>query len=305
MRSTQMHSPPSWPAGGASQQLFRRWQQDKDVGARDELVKRYLPLARKLARRYTGAHEPFEDLFQVASFGLLKALDRFDPEHGTAFSSFAVPTIVGELKRYFRDLGWSAHVPRGAQELALKVQRVQQRLTTSTGRSPTVQELAQYMELSIEDVLAGIEAAGAHHATSLEVPREDGEDDDGTLADTLGVEDAGFELVEDSVSVAAAMRLLSDRERHILMLRFLEDRTQSEIAEVIGVSQMQISRLLRRAIARLTELSESETAEAGDEPPTQSRPAPRHSPSVGRSGGPSNLHSVLLEDRQRNRRAAR
>ena len=271
MRSTQMHGRTSRPASGSSQpqELFRRWQQDKDEAARDELVKRYLPLARKLARRYTGSHEPFEDLFQVASYGLLKALDRFDPERGIAFSSFAVPTIVGELKRYFRDLGWSAHVPRGAQELALKVQRVQERLTTSTGRSPTVQELAQYMELSIEDVLAGLEAAGAHHAVSLEVPREDGDDDDGMLADTLGVEDAGFELVENSASVAAAMRLLSDRERHILMLRFFEDRTQSEIAKVIGVSQMQISRLLRRAIARMTELSESETTEAVDEPPTE------------------------------------
>jgi RNA polymerase sigma-B factor len=274
MRSTQMHSRRSRsvtrPVSGPSQpqQLFRRWQQDKDEAARDELVKRYLPLARKLARRYTGAHEPFEDLFQVASYGLLKAVDRFDPERGIAFSSFAVPTIVGELKRYFRDLGWSAHVPRGAQELAIKVQRDQERLTTITGHSPTVQELAQYMELSIEDVLTGIEAAGARHAASLDVPLDTGDDDDGTLADTLGVEEAGFDLVENSASVAAAMCLLSDRERQILMLRFFEHRTQSEIAKVIGVSQMHVSRLLRRAIARLTELSESEPPK----PSTNRRP---------------------------------
>ncbi len=119
----------------------------------------FLPLARKLARRYTGAHEPFDDLVQVASYGLLKALDRFDPDRGIAFSSFAVPTIIGELKRYFRDLGWSAHVPRGTQELALKVQSAQEKLATKTGRSPTVAQLAQYLELSIEDVLEGLEAA--------------------------------------------------------------------------------------------------------------------------------------------------
>ena len=148
------------------------------------------------------------------------------------------------------------------------------------------------MELSIEDVLAGLEAAGAHHAASLDVPGEDGDDDDGTLADTLGVEEAGFELVENSASVAAAMRRLSDRERHILMLRFFEDRTQSEIAKVIGVSQMQISRLLRRAIARLTEASESEITEAVDEPSTDSGRALGRSPSVGRSAGLSTSRSV-------------
>ena len=151
MRSTQTYSQPSRPAGrladarDGQRELFSRWQREKDQAARDALVGRFLPLARKLARRYVGAHEPFDDLFQVASFGLLKSLDRFDPERGIAFSSFAVPTIVGELKRYFRDLGWSVHVPRGAQELALKIQRAEQALTTRTGRSPTVYDLAQYL----------------------------------------------------------------------------------------------------------------------------------------------------------------
>ena len=144
-----------------------------------------------------------------------------------------------------------------------------------------MQDLAQYTELSIEDVLCGLEAAGAHHAASLEVPREDGDDDDGTLAETIGVEDAGFELVENTASVAAAMHLLSDRERRILMLRFFEDRTQTGIAKLIGVSQMQVSRLLRRAIARLTYASESETTETVDEPPTETPPALVRSPSVG------------------------
>ena len=273
MWSTRMYSGPSGPAcrsaGGRVEprELFLRWQRHKDQAARDELVELFLPLARKLARRYTGANEPFDDLFQVASYGLLKALDRFDPVRGIAFSSFAVPTIVGELKRYFRDLGWSVHVPRGAQELALKIQQAQEKLTTSTGRSPTVHELAQYMELSIEQVLDGLEAAAAHHAASLDVPNDDSDGDAGTLADTFGVEDAGFTLVENSATVAAALHLLSDRERHVLMHRFFEDRTQSEIAAVIGVSQMQISRILRQAIRRLTELTQSETNEAVDGPP--------------------------------------
>ena len=277
MRSTQTYSQPSRPAGRLAdgtegqRELFSRWQRDKDQAARDELVERFLPLARKLARRYSGAHEPFDDLFQVASYGLLKALDRFDPERGIAFSSFAVPTIVGELKRYFRDLGWSVHVPRGAQELALKIQRAQQELTTRTGRSPTVHDLAQYMELSIEQVLDGLEAAAAHHAASLDVPNDESDGDAGTLADTRGVEDAGFALVENSATVAAALHLLSDRERHVLTLRFFEDRTQSEIAAMIGVSQMQISRILRQALARLTELTQSEANDALDRPPASSR----------------------------------
>ena len=261
-----MHGRPPGPAGARVEprELFLRWQRDEDQAARDQLVELFLPLARKLARRYAGAHEPFEDLFQVASYGLLKAVDRFDPDRGIAFSSFAVPTIVGELKRHFRDLGWSVHVPRGAQELALKVQRVQDKLTTSGGRSPTVHELAQYMELSIEQVLEGLEAAAAHHAASLEVPRDHGDGEAGTLADSFGVEEAGFELVENSTTLAAAMRLLSDRERRVVTLRFFEDRTQSEIAAVIGVSQMQISRILRRATAKLSDVTQSQTNDQVD-----------------------------------------
>ena len=249
-----------------SPQLFVRWQRDRDHAARDELVDRFLPLARKLARRYTGAHEPFEDLLQVASYGLLKALDRFDADRGTAFSSYAVPTIVGELKRYFRDLGWSAHVPRGAQELALKVQPAQEKLATNTGRSPTVAELAQYLELSIEDVLGGLEGAAAHHSSSLDTPHDDDDGESGTLIDTFGQEDAGFQLVEDLTTVATALQTLSERERHVLHLRFFEDRTQSEIAKQMGVSQMQISRILRRAIATLSELAQPETS-ANDQAP--------------------------------------
>jgi RNA polymerase sigma-B factor len=244
--------------GGTIQatELFDRWQHHGDQRAREELVERFLPLARKLARRYSGAREPFDDLMQVASLGLVKAIDRFDPSRGTAFSSFAVPTILGELKRYFRDLGWAVHVPRGAQEQALRVEEAQQQLTAKTGRPPSVQDLAAYLELSIEDVLDALETAGAHHCVSLDTPREDGDGESGTLADAFGEQDIRFEFVEASVSIASAARQLSARERRVLELRFVQDLTQTQIAELIGVSQMQVSRILRRALAQLRDLTE-------------------------------------------------
>jgi RNA polymerase sigma-B factor len=236
--------------------LFARWQRDGDQRAREELVDRFMPLARKLARRYQGAREPLEDLVQVASLGLVKAIDRFDAERGTAFSSFAVPTILGELKRYFRDLGWAIHVPRGAQERALKVEEVQRKLTTTHGRAPTVPQLAEYMELSIEEVLDALEAAAAHHAISLDTPRDDGEGEAGTLGDAFGEEDQRFEQVEAGATISEAAQHLTERERHVLALRFVEDQTQTQIAEIVGVSQMQVSRILRRALSRLSELTQ-------------------------------------------------
>jgi RNA polymerase sigma-B factor len=243
--------------------LLIRWQQHRDQRAREELVARFMPLARKLARRYSGAGEPFEDLLQVASYGLLKALERFDPERGTAFSSFAVPTILGELKRYFRDLGWSVHVPRAAQERALKVQEARSKLTARTGRSPTVHDVAQFAEMDVEAVVEGMEAAAAHHSISLDLPRDDGDSVGGTLGDSFGAEDASYDLVEERATVAEAMKRLSHREQRVLMLRFYDELTQSQIAREIGVSQMQISRILRRATARLTELTQPEL-QSGD-----------------------------------------
>jgi len=241
-----------------SNELFVRWQEERDPRAREELVQRFLPLARKLARRYSGAHEPFDDLLQVASLGLVKAIDRFDTSRGTAFSSFAVPTILGELKRYFRDLGWSVHVPRGAQELALKVEDGRQQLMSRNGRPPSVPELAEYLELSIEEVLEALETAGAHHTASLDSPREDGDEDSGTLADAFGQIDERFELVDAKVTIAAAAKHLGARERRVILLRFVEDLTQSQIASMIGVSQMQVSRILGRALEQLRQLTESE-----------------------------------------------
>jgi RNA polymerase sigma-B factor len=251
----------SAPGRMDTNELFAHWQEHGDRRAREELVERFLPLARKLARRYAGAREPFDDLLQVASLGLVKAVDRFDPARGTAFSSFAVPTILGELKRYFRDLGWSVHVPRGAQEMALRVEDAYQKLTVKHGRAPSVSMLAEYMELSIEDVLEGLETAAAHHSVSLDAPHDDGEGGSGTLGDTFGEDDERFELVDASVTISAAARSLSARERRVLTLRFVDDQTQTQIAELIGVSQMQVSRILRGALEKLRDLTEPPEAQ--------------------------------------------
>jgi RNA polymerase sigma-B factor len=229
---------------------------ERDQAARDELLERHLPLARTLARRYMGAHEPFDDLFQVASVGLLKALNRFDVDRGSTFTSFAVPTILGELKRYFRDLGWSAHVPRGLQERALKIETEREKLATELGRSPTVSELAQAMELSVEEVVDGLEAGAAHHSASLDDPNVAGGDDHSGLRRRFGAEDGAYERVDHMATLESVMHELTVREQRALTLRFFEDMTQSEIARELGISQMQVSRILRRALARLTELTD-------------------------------------------------
>ena len=244
-------------AAVSSDELFDNWFHRRHVPARDALIERFLPLARKLARRYAGSNEPYDDLVQVASLGLVKAVDRYDLDRGTAFSSFAVPTILGELKRYFRDLGWAVHVPRGAQELAVKVEEAQQRLSARAGRAPSVHELAQYLEIDLEDALDALETARAHHASSLDAPHDDGEGESGSVVESFGVEDPQLLLADERVTVGEAARQLSTRERQVLRLRFVDDLTQTQIAEQVGVSQMQISRILRRAIARLGELTDN------------------------------------------------
>jgi RNA polymerase sigma-B factor len=178
-------------------ELFARWQRDHDQLAREQLTTRFMPLARKLARRYVGANEPIEDLVQVASVGLLGAIDRFDYKRGTAFSSFAVPTILGELRRYFRDLGWAVHVPRGAQERSLKADTVQRDLTVRFGRAPTVEQMSEALDWSIDEVLRALETGAAHHASSLDAPHDDGDGDYGALVDSFGEIDDRYEHVED------------------------------------------------------------------------------------------------------------
>src|SRR4051794_17843112 len=225
-----------------------------DQQAREQLVQRFLPLARQLARRYHRGGEALDDLIQVASLGLLKAIDRFDPSRTTAFSSFAVPTILGELKRHFRDKGWSVRVPRDLQELAVKLDPTSEQLLRELGHPPTLAEIAERLDTTIELVLEAREAAAAYRAVSLDRPRD--EDDDDPLGQSVGVDDPGFGVAEDAATVEQLMRVLSDREREVLRLRFVDDLTQAEIGARVGVSQMHVSRILRQAIARRREAAE-------------------------------------------------
>jgi RNA polymerase sigma-B factor len=243
-------------AGGGTREdrrLLIRYHEQGDPSAREELVERFLPLARQLARRYQRQNEPLDDLMQVASMGLVKAIDRFDPSRGTAFSTYAVPTILGELKRYFRDSGWAVHVPRGMQERVMKLDQASQELHRKLGRSPSASELGEELGLTSEEVLEAMEAASAYDAISLEEQRgsDSRDSQEPTYADSLGTDEERYELVEYGATIAPTMKALSERERLILHLRFVEDLTQSEIADRIGVSQMHVSRLIRRALARL------------------------------------------------------
>jgi RNA polymerase sigma-B factor len=231
--------------------LLERYHREGDQSARDELVERFLPLARQLARRYERPGEQLEDLVQVASVGLIKAVDRFDPDLGTAFSSFAVPTILGELKRYFRDSGWAVHVPRGMQERVIELNRAVTRLSRELGRSPSATELAKATGANPEEVLEAMEAAVAYDSVSLEAPRPTDEAGGEGYLDRLGTEDERYELVEYAVTLGPELQALPPRDRLVLHLRFVEDLTQSQIAERIGVSQMHVSRLIRRALERL------------------------------------------------------
>jgi RNA polymerase sigma-B factor len=232
--------------------LLIRWQRDRDETARDELVRRLLPLARRMARRYRRADDPLDDLVQVAVLGLVKAIDRFDPERETAFSSYAVPTMLGELKRHFRDHGWALHVPRGMQERVMAVDGAMRELSRREGRSPSAAEVAGMLAMSEEEVLEAMEAASAYEAISLESHRYGGDAEEGaTYAERVGEEDGRFELVEYEASLAPVLRALPDRDRTVLHLRFVEDLTQAEIADRIGVSQMHVSRIIRRSLERL------------------------------------------------------
>jgi RNA polymerase sigma-B factor len=203
--------------------------------------------------RYQSPNEVLEDLVQVANVGLLHAVNRFEPERGIPFPGYATPTILGELKRHFRDTGWSVHVPRGAKELALRVQQGAGELTERHGRSPEVRELANYLELDVERVLDGLDSAQAHYTDSLDAPLSDVDPDAATLADRLGTLDDGYDLVDATCALRGGIAALPYLERTALTLRMRDDLKQSEIARMMGCSQMQVSRLLRRAAERLRE----------------------------------------------------
>jgi RNA polymerase sigma-B factor len=238
-------------SGMSDLELFARSRIDGDHYARELLVERYLPLARRLARRYQHTDEPIEDLIQVASIGLLKAVDRFDSSREVMFSSYAVPTILGELKRHFRDRTWSVRVPRDLQELALRVDQTIARLSRGQRRAPTVGEIARAVGVSEEQVLEAMVAMGAYRTSSLDAPRSIREEEVDSVAESLGAEDRGFDAAEQRATLEPLMARITERERIVLRFRFSEDLTQAEIGERIGVSQMQVSRLIRQALGRL------------------------------------------------------
>ncbi|HZA88793.1 MAG TPA: SigB/SigF/SigG family RNA polymerase sigma factor [Solirubrobacterales bacterium] len=235
----------------AERELLERYYRQRDQTVREELVQRFMPLARRLAARYRGDREPLDDLVQVASLGLVKALDRFDPSRGVAFSSYAVPTILGELKRHFRDRGWSVRVPRDLQERIARVDRAIAELPGKLGRAPSVNEIADRLEVDPEEVLEAMEAGQAHHAMSLDVQSQTDEGEGIPLTERLGGSDPAFDTVEYGAAITDALDSLSERDRTVLHLRFVEDLTQTEIAERVGVSQMHVSRILRSAVERL------------------------------------------------------
>jgi RNA polymerase sigma-B factor len=238
-------------------QLFGR-SRDGDCRARDELVSRFLPLARRLAQRYQGSGEPLDDLVQVASLGLVKAIDRFDQARGVSFTTYAVPTIAGELKRHFRDNSWAVHVPRGMRDRALRVHAVIREVKERTGERPASGEVADRLSLSRQEVDDALGALGAYDALSLDGPARNGSDQEQpSRVDTVGVVDTDYELAEDRVTLDMALRRIPTRDRRVLQMRFVEDRTQSDIAADIGVSQMQVSRILRTALDRMRLMIES------------------------------------------------
>ena len=229
--------------------LFRRFAQTRSAGLREELVALHLPLVEYLARRFRNRGEPLEDLIQVGTIGLLKAIDRFDVDREVEFSTYATPTIVGELKRHFRDKGWAVRVPRRLQELNLSLTKVVSELSQEIGRSPTIAEIAEKVRLSEDEVLEGLDTANAYAVVSLDAPS--GGDDAPLVSDHIGVEDESLEALEYRAALGPLIAHLPERERRILYLRFFRGMTQSQIAARLGISQMHVSRLLNRTLGTL------------------------------------------------------
>jgi RNA polymerase sigma-B factor len=237
----------------SEQELWRRVTEHRDQRARAELVELYMPLARRMASRYAGVSEPYDDLLQVASLGLLNAIDRFDASRGTPFAGFAKPTIHGELKRYFRDKVWTVRVPRSVHDRMGEVEKATEKLTLELGRPPSVEQLAEEVGIDAAEVLEVLEAKHNRKPLSLDAPPVGEDPDEASGAEWVGRPDGNFELVENRLAVEAVLPMLGEREREVLRLRFAEELPQTEIALRIGCSQMHISRLLRRSLDKLRE----------------------------------------------------
>jgi RNA polymerase sigma-B factor len=242
--------------------LLRRYHENGDLAAREQLIERYMSLVRSLARRYSYRGEQLEDLVQIGAIGLIKAIDRFDVNRGVELTTYATPNIIGEIKRHFRDKGWSVRVPRGLQELNVQVSKLIEQLTVQLGRSPTIAELAEAAGVEEEAVLEALESGRAY--TSVSLSGGGGSDEDGELdpLESLGTEEHEYEVSEDRAVLAPGFKVLDERERKILHLRFFRGMTQSQIAAQVGISQMHVSRLIRRSLEKIREeiATESEVA---------------------------------------------
>jgi RNA polymerase sigma-B factor len=233
--------------------LLRRYHEDGDLQAREQLIEQYMSLVRSLARRYSYRGEQLEDLVQIGAIGLIKAIDRFDLERGVELTTYATPNIIGEIKRHFRDKGWSVRVPRGLQELNVQLSRLVEQLTVQLSRSPTIPELAKAAGVEEEEVLEALESGRAYTSLSLSVGGGGGDEDDLDPLESLGTEEHQYEVSEDRAVLAPGFKALDERERKILQLRFFEGLTQSQIAQQVGISQMHVSRLIRRSLEKIRE----------------------------------------------------
>jgi RNA polymerase sigma-B factor len=240
--------------------LLRRYHEQGDVGAREQLIERYMSLVRSLARRYSYRGEQLDDLVQIGAIGLIKAIDRFDVNRGVELTTYATPNIIGEIKRHFRDRGWAVRVPRGLQELNIQLSKLLEQMTVQLGRSPTIPELAKAAGVTDEEVLEALESGRAY--SSLSLSAGSGFDEDGELdpLESLGTEEHQYEVSEDRAVLQPGFRVLDERERTILHLRFFEGLTQSQIAQQVGISQMHVSRLIRRSLEKIREEIASDAA---------------------------------------------
>lgn len=246
-----------------TRELFRRFKEEGDMDAREKLVMSHLNLVRFIANKFKNRGEPIDDLIQVGYLGLLKAIDRFDPSRGLEFTTFATPTIMGEIKRHFRDKGWSVRVPRRLQELSAKVNQATDTLTSQLQRSPTIAEIADYLDATVDEVLEAMESSSAYSSVSLEAPSGAEDDDTPSVIDRYATEDSDLAFTDDRIIIEEALASFSPRERDVIEMRFLKGMTQIEIAEKLGISQVQVSRLLRRTLKKIQDKIDPEGVMTG------------------------------------------